>query len=377
MLKTNFSSGRPRPQNKHSGLCFKTGLGALCLTLFLSVPALAQSPSPTPPKPSAQTKLTKQLNESNQEGKGANYVSFSYENDKIGDGSDRAYTSGLRLTWFNASTPVPMFMDTLADAVPTFDINPTTSTFFTLGQNIYTPEDITVAGLQRDDRPYAGWLYGSVGLLSTTNNHTDEMELTLGVVGPPSMAEQTQEFIHDLIDTRDPNGWDNQLDFEPGVILSWRRRWPGSLEYNFGDGDYRLALEPNVNVSLGNIYTYAGTGANVTFGPYQGVLQDTPPRVAPSGPGTGYFETPQQGWSWYLFAGLDGRAIARNIFLDGNTLGDSHSVDKKYFVADANAGIAFTYGDYRLSYTLTSRTKEFDGQDGETSFGSLTLTTRF
>ena len=94
--------------------------------------------------------------------------------------------------------------------------------------------------------------------------------------------------------------------------------------------------------------------------------------------GTGYFDVPDQKWNWYLFAGVDGRAIARNIFLDGNTFGDDNStVDKKYFVGDAVAGVAFTLYDYRLSYTANYRTKEFDTQDDDTVFGSITLTTRF
>ncbi len=349
----------------------------LFIVILFSAPCTFAQDAPIPPEPNTQTKLTKKFNEEKQDfdNKNVNYLSFSFENDSIGGGTDQAYTNGVRLTWFNASTRVPAGMDTLADYVPTFDINPTTSTVFTFGQNMYTPEDITVRNLQPDDRPYAGWLYGSIGLLTATDNHLDELDLTLGIVGPEAMAEPVQEFVHDAIDTRDPSGWDNQLDFEPGVIVSWRRRWPAALAHTMGD--YRVAVEPNVNVSLGNIYTYAGTGVNFTFGPYQGVLQDTPPRVAPAGPGTGYFETPDQGWSWYLFAGVDGRAVARNIFLDGNTFTDSHSVDKKYLVGDANVGAALTLGDYRLSYTLTGRTKEFDGQENDSLFGSLTLTTRF
>ena len=198
---------------------------------------------------------------------------------------------------------------------------------------------------------------------------------TLGIVGEEALAEPVQEFVHDLIDTRDPSGWDNQLDFEPGFILSRTRRWPMALSYTMDD--FWFNVEPNINLSLGNVYTYAGAGANITFGPYQGTLQDTPPRVTPSGPGTGYFQTPDQGWSWYLFAGADGRAMARNIFLDGNTFSDSHSVDKKHFVADFYGGAALTFDNYRLSYTLTGRTKEFDKQENDSLFGSLTLTTRF
>lgn len=142
-------------------------------------------------------------------------------------------------------------------------------------------------------------------------------------------------------------------------------------------GDFRLRVEPNINLALGNVYTYAGTGASVTFGPYTERLQDTPPRVQPAMAGTGFFDTPDNELSWYLFAGVDGRAMARNIFLDGNSFRDSNSVDKKYFIGDANVGAAITYDDYRLSYTLNYRTREFRRQDDPSVFGSVTLTTRF
>jgi len=305
-----------------------------------------------------------------------NYMSFSAENDLFGGGQDENYTSGVRLTYFDVETPMPPIIDTLAEAIPTFDINKTTSTFFTLGQNIYTPRDITIAGNQDNDRPWAGWLYGSVGLATVTKNHLDELEFTLGVVGPESLAEQTQKFVHENITASPtPEGWDNQLKTEIGGIISWRRRWP--VWYAKNIGDFRIRVEPDINVSLGNVYTYAGTGAAVTFGPSKDHVQDTPPRVRPAMAGTGFFDTPDNKLSWYLFAGLDGRAMARNIFLDGNTFKDSHSVDKNHLVADGNVGAAITYDDYRLSYTLNYRTKEFEGQDDASVFGSVSLSTRF
>ena len=305
-----------------------------------------------------------------------NYLSLSIENDVLGGGTDKYYTSGARLTWFNADLVVPDAMEKMDDFIPTVDFNSTTGVFYTMGQNIYTPEDLQQRNLQQNDRPYAAFLYGSAGLLTLDDNHIDEFELTLGVVGPEALGEQTQQLVHrHLTESQLPKGWSNQLDFEPGVIVSVGRRWPQAFRADFGD--YRFRAEPNVNVSVGNIYTYAGTGLAMTFGPYQGVLQDTPPRVRPAMPGSGYFETPDQGWSWYAFAGVDGRAVARNIFLDGNTFRDSHSVDKKHFVGDASAGIALTLGRYRMSYAINTRTKEFDDQDDNAVFGSVTLSTRF
>ena len=321
---------------------------------------------------SLQTKLASKVRNAEKK----NYISLSYENDLIGGGSDQFYTSGVQATWFNVNTPVPAYMDEIADFIPTVEINETTSTFYTMGQNLFTPEQIGESAAQPDDRPWAGFLYASAGIVTLTDEHIDELEATLGIVGPAALGEQTQKFIHSHITSSPtPKGWSNQLETEPGVILSWQRRWPRSAMLRMDE--FLLRAEPHVNVSLGNVYTYAGSGVTVSFGPYQSRFQDTPPRVRPAMPGTGFFESPEKGWSWYLFAGLDGRAVARNIFLDGNTLRDSPDVDKKNFVGDANLGAAVTFENYRLSYSYNIRSKEFDGQDEESKFGSLTLTTKF
>lgn len=352
-------------------------LGALALP---PIQALAQEKAPEPP--TDPYKLEREAARHIENTQEKNYLSFSYENDLIGDGKDRYYTSGVRMTYYNMETDVPPVIDEMAEAVPGFDLNETTGTFFTLGQNLYSPSDITQRDPSNNDRPYAGWLYGSVGLATLTADHVDELELTLGVVGPAALGEQTQKFIHTHItDSPSPKGWSNQLDNEPGVILSWQRRWPRGLNGDWSldlGNNFRINAEPNVNVSLGNVYTYAGTGMMLTFGPYQNTLQDTPPRVKPALSGSGYFSVPDQKWSWYMFTGVDGRVVARNIFLDGNSFDDDGpNIDKKWLVGDAVAGIAFTLYDYRLSYTANYRTKEFEGQPDDTFFGSVTLTSRF
>lgn len=322
-------------------------------------------------EPTAEQEISPRVKNAEQK----NYLSLSYENDMIGSGKDEYYTSGVRASWFNVNTPIPNIVEEIADKVPLFDINDSTSTYYTIGQNLFTPRDITVEAQQYGDRPWAAFLYGSAGIVTVSGDHIDEFEMTLGVVGPEALGKQTQRFIHKMVDGRNPRGWKNQLGFEPGLILSAGRRWPRAFQYGFDDLWFRA--EPNVVASVGNIYTYAESGISFSLTPYADRYQDMPPRVRPAMPGSGYFETPRDGWSWQIFAGANGRAVARNIFLDGNSFKDSYSVDKKPFVMDAVAGVAFTMGDARLAYSYNYRTKEFDGQANDAAFGSLTLTVKF
>ncbi len=304
-------------------------------------------------------------------------LTLTLDNDLLASGSDQYYTNGIQLTYYNVDRHAPPVIERFLDDVVGYDVGVATSTSFFLGQKIFTPKDITIAEEQPGDRPWAGWLYAGFLMSNIYPDHSDRLGVVVGVVGPASLAEPTQKFIHDKIsDSPRPAGWDNQLRSEPGLIVTWDRRWQNFAGYT--TGNYRTQFEPNVSVALGNINTYAGAGMNVTFGPAQNEFRDVPPRIYPAGLGSGYFDHPNsRDWDWYTFAGVNGRAVARDIFLDGNTFRGGPSVDKKDFVYDANAGVAFTYKDTRLSYGLTYRSKEFHGQEDETVFGSVGVSYRF
>src|SRR5690606_25591645 len=103
---------------------------------------------------------------------------------------------------------------------------------------------------------WAGFLYVSAGLNSTTRNHVDDVELTLGVVGPAALGEQTQKFVHkNITDSPRPMGWDNQLNNEPALMLSWERSWPE--RYGFDALGWEAAAVPHLGATIGNVYTYA------------------------------------------------------------------------------------------------------------------------
>ena len=104
----------------------------------------------------------------------------------------------------------------------------------------------------------------------------------------------------------------------------------------------------------------------------QGLSADWgPPRIAPALMGSD-FQHPE-GVAWYLFAGVEGRAIARNIFLDGNSFGDSRSVAREGLVGDFSAGGALLLPGARLMGSFTHRTKEFLGQRDADQFVSISM----
>jgi len=303
-------------------------------------------------------------------------VTVIVENDSFGGGTDKNYTSGVRVNVTSLEAPLPALAHVIDRIIPTFEINKTSSYYYSFGQSLYTPRDITRATANPNDRPWAGFLYGSMGMASLAGNHIDEMEATLGIVGPLALGRQAQSFIHEyLTDSPKPEGWSHQLKNEPAAMLAWQRGWPMFVSGRVGNDFW--SVKPYVGTTLGNVHTYADTGFTIRLSPYDSRWQDTPIRVRPAMPGTGIYQIPQDKWSWELFSGVEGRAVAHDIFLDGNTFASSYSVEKKNFVADANAGAAVTYKNTRLSYTVVYRTKEFYLQDHPEIFGAVSLGVRF
>lgn len=307
---------------------------------------------------------------------GDKFFTVTTENDFFGGGTDQNYTNGLRFTLFDINTKLPNFAKQAAEYIPTFEINETTSTYYSIGHNLYTPEDISLKTPDPTDRPYAGFLYASAGLTTITGNHMDDIELTLGIVGPAALGKEIQRNYHKLIDSDDPKGWDSQLNNELGLIVSWERRWPILFRGELSEDIY-FRVSPHLGATLGNIYTYANTGLTLQIMPKKDIWQSMPIRVRPAIPGNGAFGILGNKWSWMLFAGTDSRAIARNIFLDGNTFSDSPSVDRYDFVHDVNIGAAINYDRIRLSFAMNIRSKEFNDDESTHKFGTLSIGYKF
>lgn len=305
------------------------------------------------------------------------FLTMAIENDLFASNSDQYYTNGFRLSYFDAGTDLPEWARRLGELYPGFALNETTSVLFSVGQNLYTPTDIRISTPQPNDRPWAAWLYGSAAMISVTNNHVEELEVSLGMVGPAALGEEVQSLVHKYTNSPDPKGWDHQLKNEPGINLSWGRRWPETFGYRPAD-DLWFSASPTVEINLGNIYAHAEAGLLFRLSPASERISDLPLRVRPALPGTGYFPKPlRNDFSWSVFGGINGRIVGRNIFLDGNSFQNSASVDKKRFVYDVNAGVDFTYGQTRVSYTVVRRSKEFDGQENTSVFGAISLSRRF
>jgi len=348
----------------------------------LTAPAAAQSSDQPTAAPDPDSPVTDTVGDNTNPDPGPDpawIVTLQFSNDLFG-GADRHFTHGTRFSALSPDDTVPDFIEDAAKWLPLFPEDGNLRVTYSLGQEIFTPEDIGRRDLIEDDRPYAGWTYLGVGLVSENGDRLDNLELNVGMIGPASLADKTQIEYHKLIDVQVPEGWENQLHNEPGVVLYYERKWRNLWEAKISDlpvlDELAFDVTPHLGGALGNVYTYGAGGLTLRVG--EDLPDDYgPPRLRPALPGSDYFR-PDDWFGWYLFAGFEGRAVLRNIFLDGNTFQDSHSVDKYPIVGDFQAGIAFVLGErVRIAYTHLWRTREFREQDEPDEFGTLSLSVRF
>ena len=227
------------------------------------------------------------------------------------------------------------------------------------------------------DRPYAAWLYTGASLLQETNHDgystLENAELFMGVVGPEALGGVTQNDFHQFIGVNSSLGWKNQLHDEPGLMATYERKWRFQ---KLLIGNLAVDAIPEAGTTIGNVLTYGETGGIIRFG--QNLDADYgSDHIRPSLSGTGWFDTDRLNGDlgWYLFIGTQGRAIGRNIFLQGNTFVSSPGVSEKPLVADFTAGASvFWSSAVSLNFTFTERTKEFYNQQGTPDrFGSISL----
>lgn len=138
-----------------------------------------------------------------------------YEDDDfinvLGQGTDKAYTNGTRLDLFYSKKhPSRFFIDR---AMPKAGDGSIDIYGWGLMQVMFTPDDLSTTKFQSNDYPYSGALFATHTLYSYNRekNYDFQTELIAGVLGPLSLAKETQTLVHKIENYQKPMGWDNQI----------------------------------------------------------------------------------------------------------------------------------------------------------------------
>lgn len=296
-------------------------------------------------------------------------VTAYWENDgafikPLGD-TDRHYTNGFKLdVAFD-----PHFSRETVERIapPSSWTDPRIAVGFVVSQHIYTGRDIQLAQAPPDERPWAGYLYFGAYLQRATDRVHDHFELDVGFVGRETGAEFVQETVHQAFPGQDtPQGWDRQLSHEFTINVRVQRSWRTERAEI---GRFELDAVPRLGFDLGNVFVRANADMLFRFGVH---LPDDfgPGRIMDYADATGGWSA-EHDWGVYAYARPGIRAVAHNLFLDGNTFADSPSVDSLPFVAELTLGLAGRWGSWEAGYSITLMTHEFENQGSSDSHASI------
>lgn len=325
---------------------------------------------------------------------------FKWENDTflnevlgIGDYNDRHYTNGIWLNFLYGDNEISAKYEKgefrSADIMRAIwplgmDIERTRGGW-TLAHQFYTPEIISTdisflvgtarnaASLQVNDRPYAGYAFieprgerrGEASFFGLTRLPArDRFGVAFGFVGPGAGAKELQSEWHRLLSGPRPDGWSHQLNNEPTLNLHAERTWMWSSDD--GSQNPYFDVMPKVGLDLGNVSTRLSIGLEGRWG--FGQIHDF---HLPS-----MSRAPEE-FGIYLQAAAEGWFIGHDIFLDGNTFTNSHSVDKEYFVSELRLGLGINCSWGKFETAWVRRSEEFELQREADTYLSSSFTWRF
>jgi hypothetical protein len=290
------------------------------------------------------------------------FVSLTIENDLF-VGFDRHYTNGVQAAFLVDVENLPAGLRTAPPLAWSTDRDFVAA----VGQRIFTPTDKARVSPDPNDRPYAGWLYLMADVRVRSGEVVDHLLLSLGVVGPAARAKQAQNTVHRILHKETARGWDSQISDRATVLVAYERAWRSAVAAG-RLGGLRFDLTPRVGAAAGNVLTYASAGAVMRYG--SELPSDLPAtHISLGPPRDGYRGAARLGW--YAWAGVDARAVARNMFLDG--AGGSPNVERKNRGFDLQAGAALVGPYARLGFAVVQRSREFASQDTPDRFAQLTI----
>jgi lipid A 3-O-deacylase len=292
-------------------------------------------------------------------------VQVHWDNDAFAKGNktDRWYTNGFRIAFTYNKPPTVQAAKLLQNASELLLWDDTTpSLTYSIGQSMYTPRNITLASPQKDDRPWAAFLYYGATAHAVKDSEFRTTELKFGLTGRYAYGEQVQSAVHHLVASNQPAGWDQQVKSRLGVQLAHARTYRVLGDINRSLFGFQLGW----GVAAGTLRNYGTLSAALTFG-------DLSARTAPLLIGNeGDFVVQDFGQKKqfqrpFAFLAANYTGVAYNYFLEGRTPFGHSDISTKRSYNVLQWGVSLPTHVWvcskcpRIVYTQTRRSPEFSG----------------
>lgn len=279
-----------------------------------------------------------------------------------GKGTDKGYTGGLHLDYLYTPQKANFFLERWlpkagTEAINTYGIG--------LSHLMFTPTDLSTPAPLPGNYAYAGALFGRYSLNSSNaiRKYNLQSQIVLGVMGPMSLAEDIQIFIHRAIGDEKPMGWDNQLPND--ILINFQL----SAEKQMTNAGRGFELMGGATASAGSMYNGAGLYLLARAGkmdPYfSGILSQN--RVPHS--------AAKKRTQLYVRVKPMLQIVAYNALLRGGLiLNKSRPVSPQIhnMVGSVEYGLTLAHRNFSISFTQTTISPFVEGMDSHET-GNISL----
>lgn len=167
---------------------------------------------------------------------------------------DKYYTSGLHISYRKALQNSFIFQK---------QENQNLQLNITVGNEIYTPSNLSSFDVNDFDRPYAGWLFLGVELAKIKRKSALFLAVESGITGKESLAGKLQNAFHDLFDIEKPT-WQDEIAYK------WLFNFKVKQVYDFPIGE-KASIQNHTSLSIGSKDMYFKNAIFLFFGKFNGL----------------------------------------------------------------------------------------------------------
>jgi len=290
-----------------------------------------------------------------------NEFGFKTENDAyLATLNDRYYTNGLFLYFRRAIDPTE-FSDKIEKK--TYEIS--------AGQKMYTPYWGQVAKREDQDRPFAGYLYaGGAYSVFYKNESVLKTSIEVGTVGPNSLAQNAQKFLHKTVGFYTPAGWEYQIKNEVAVNLA-----ANYSKLLLRSSDQIIDLSGQGYVNLGT--TFSGLGTSVLFraGRLNQLFNSANHNAVIGDSRTARLNKSEL----FFYAKPQLNVVAYDATIQGSLFKDNSPLtfDVKPIVFEQQFGVNYSSKRFTADFNIIFKTKEVKSVAKAQNYGGLSLYYRF
>ncbi len=248
---------------------------------------------------------------------------------------------------------------------------------WSLGQNMQTPDQISLREVILDDAPFVGMLGWANTHIAFNDDELSGFQTLIGLVGPATGAEQAQRAVHNLTGASTPRGWRNQLENEPLFNIYAIRKIKISRS-SWQD------LAVGVDAALGNFFTHAQASVEWRVGKRPNGFALRP---APLGRAITYNARLRDSGQTYIYGSmaLQGTALGFALPREGNLLRgnnewtENNVLSPRRFLGQVMLGLHFEKVNWALHAQFFISSDSFKNgnqanlEDPKNNFGILTF----